>query len=391
VIKDWERAGKRRLTRAVGKVLRARGTGAEPPDLADLGSVLLIRQQNQLGDMLLSTPVFRAMRRRAPSARIDLVSAPINHVAVENNRHVDEVLLYDKKGLLRRPSEAKRFLDRLRDARYDLVLVMSTVAFSYTSTWLAALAGARCRAGRPGPGGSGADTARDVYHWVLPEPVPGRHQTGVNLDLVTPFGADDDDWSPEIFLTGIESDRGAAALGDALGGPGESGLRIVIHPGAGKLPNRWPAERFGAVAAALRAEGHRVAVVTGPSETGLFAGVDHGAGVTLPRLPALTAREVGGALAAADLAFVNDTGVLHLAASVGVPTVALFGPTDPGQWCPAAPGVRYLRAPRGVLAELPVESVRDAVTGLAAHLAGAGEVPSALEPAPTRTPGPELA
>lgn len=227
-----------------------------------------------------------------------------------------------------------------------------------------------------------------MFHWVLPEPVPGRHQTGVNLDLVTPFGADDEDWSPEIFLTAAEAAKGADALQQALGPGAAGGLRVLLHPGAGKAPNRWPPERFGEVAAALRAEGHRVAVATGPAETGLFAGVDHGAGTTLPRLPGLTARELGGAFAAADLAFVNDTGVLHLAASVGVPAVALFGPTDPNQWCPASPRVHYLRAPAGNLDHLPAEPVRAAVTGFAAHLAGSGRIPAVLEPAPVRSVGP---
>jgi ADP-heptose:LPS heptosyltransferase len=370
VIKEWERAGKRVLTRAVGQALRARGPAGAMPDLADLDAVLLVRQQNQLGDMLLSTPLFRAVRERAPRARIDLLVAPPNVDAVRNTARCDEVLCYDKKALFRPPLRAKRFLERLRDARYDLALVVSTVSFSYTSVWLAALAGARWRAGRPEPGGAGRETAERVFHWTLPEPVPGRHQSAVNLDLVAPFGATSTDLAPEIFLTGAERAAGERALTDAIGAPGD-GLRVLIHPGAGKLPNRWPAIRFGEVAAALRAEGHRVAVATGPSETGLFAGVDAGARTELPRLSQLPVREVGGAFAAADLALVNDTGVLHLAAAVGTPTLGLFGPTDPRQWCPASPAVRYLQAPGGALDNLATDTVRKEAVGLAAHL-GAG-------------------
>jgi ADP-heptose:LPS heptosyltransferase len=106
----------------------------------------------------------------------------------------------------------------------------------------------------------------------------------------------------------------------------------------------------------------------------------------------LSIRSIGGAFAAADLALVNDTGVLHLAAAVGTPTLALFGPTDPRQWCPAAEAVRYLAAPGGDLRQLPVETVREAAVGLASSLAGHGDPPDSLvqapRPAPAGAPSP---
>ncbi|MCA9751821.1 MAG: glycosyltransferase family 9 protein, partial [Gemmatimonadetes bacterium] len=307
----------------------------------------------QLGDMILATPFFRAVRARAPHARLDVVTAPMNHAPLLHSERITEAIPYDKKHLLRNPAAARRFLERLRDAHYDLALVSSTVAFSYTSVWLAAISGARRRAARPGPGGAGASTVRDAFHWALPVPIPERHQSAVNLDLATPFGASDDDWTPEIFLTSEERKRGADALERAIGNRTD-GLRILLHPGAGKRPNRWPAERFGELAAALRAEGHRVAVATGPSEIELFEGVDRGAEVDLPRLEPLPVRALAGAFAAADVALVNDTGVLHLASAVGTPTLAWFGPTDPRQWCPAAPRTGYFLAPGGELAALAV-------------------------------------
>lgn len=379
-LRTWERRGKGRLTRAASLALRARGEPGPLPDLASLERILLIRQQNQLGDMLLGTPVFRAVRSRAPRARIDLVSGPPNHDAVRGNAHLDRVFLYDKAAFLRSPVRARRFAAELRGARYDLVLVLSTVSFSVTSAWLAALSGARRRAGRPGPGGRGGEIARDVYHWVLPEPREGRHQTAVNLDLVRPFGAGTADGRPEIFLGEAERVTGRAAA-DAAFGPGEA-VRVLIHPGAGKKPNRWPAERFGEVAAALLARGHRVAACAGPREAGLLAAVDRGAGRPVPRLVPLGFRELAGAFRAADLLLANDTGVLHLGAAAGTSTLALFGPTDPAQWCPACPNVRFLRAPGGDLARLTVAVVREAAVAWAGALAGAGEIPPGTHAAP---------
>ena len=268
---------------------------------------------------------------------------------------------------------------------------MSTVAFSYTSAWLAALSGARRRAGRPGPGGAGVDTAEKVFHWVLPEPVDRRHQSGVNLDLVAAFGAPDDEWAPEIFLTPSELRAGEEALDQTLGVAGAGGPRVVIHPGAGKLPNRWPAERFGQVARALREQGCRVAIGTGPSEVDLFPRVNEGAGETLPELPPLPVRAVGASFRAADFALVNDTGVLHLAAAVGTRTLTLFGPTDPEQWCPAAPHVAYLHAPHGELDALPTEDVRAAACAWTEAIARGDHDFRPGTPAPTRRPHPGAA
>ncbi len=387
-LKRWEKKGKHQITKMLGRALRARGEAPELPDFSELESILLVRQQNQFGDMLLGSPVFRAVRQRALRARIDLVTGPANHECVRACAHLDEVMLYDKVAYLRNPKAAKRFTERLRGARYELVLVLSTVSFSYTSGWLAALSGARWRAGRPGPNGSGASTADDLFHWVLPEPVPERHQTGVNLDLVTPFGASDADWTPEIHLSPESERAGDHALFETLGTIG-NGLRIVMHPGAGKKPNRWPAERFGQVARTLEDAGHRVAITTGPSETGLFDEVDAGAGRELPRLPPLGLHALAGALKHADFLMANDTGVLHLGASAGVPILALFGPTDPAQWCPAAPRVWHLRGDEDDVANLSIDVVSEACGEIVSHLDG-GRVPVTPNEAPSPTAHPEV-
>lgn len=382
-LKRWERRGKQVLTRALGRALGGRREASPMPDLASLERILLVRQHNQLGDMILGSPLVRAVRARAKDARIDFVSGPFNHEAVRCSRHLDGVFRYDKERLLRRPLEARRFAARLQDAKYDLALVLGTVAFSHTSAWLAVVSGAARRAGRPGPGGKGEEVARDLFDWVLPAPADARHQTAVHLDLGTPFGAPDDDWHPEIDLDPADAAVGRAALAAALGLKGGS-LRIVLHPGAGKVPNRWPADRFGEVARALRAVGHRVAVCAGPAERSLPAAVDAGAGVALPHLPVLSVHALGAALAEADLAIVNDTGVLHLAAAAGTRVLALFGPTDPAIWCPASPRVWTMRAADGVLDSLAAQDVARAAVGLAAHVAGEGRVPKLVRAAPSR-------
>ncbi|MDP6803221.1 MAG: glycosyltransferase family 9 protein [Gemmatimonadota bacterium] len=379
VRKHMERRGKRLLSHALGRVL-GEGTataGESSPDLRCAASVLLIRQHNQLGDMLLSTPVFRAVRACAPNARIDLVAGPENLEAVRGNAHLDEVLLFDKAALRSSPRRALAFLRRLRSPAYEVAIVMNTVAFSVTAAWIAVLSGARQRVGRAGPGGLGADMASGLFHHVLPAPTPGRHQSDVNLDLVTPLGADGGDRRCEIFLTEQEAGKGRLSL-DAAIGPGRAGsARVVLHPGAGKIPNRWSAARFGEVASALVRDGHRVVLAAGPGEEHLLHEAEAAAEGALPRLPSMGIRELAGSMAEADLIVANDTGVLHFAAATRTSTLALFGPTDAAEWCPADVGVEVLAAPGADLDSLPVEAVRAAARRMATAAASSRPGPAA--------------
>ena len=124
---------------------------------------------------------------------------------------------------------------------------------------------------------------------------------------------------------------------------------VVVHPGAGAPAKVWPG--FGDLLARLRAEGHAVIVSAGPADAPAApAALDavRAADLPLERLAALIAR--AGAFVG------NDSGPTHLAAALGRPTVALFGPSDPAVWAPLGPGVRVVagdvEAPwRGVTVE----------------------------------------
>lgn len=110
--------------------------------------------------------------------------------------------------------------------------------------------------------------------------------------------------------------------------PAKTHWDVIIHPGSGGKSKNWPLDGFLAVAEILIAEGRKVAWVQGPAEEGL----------ELPpsstRLPAMSLVELSRHLAAARLYLGNDSGVTHLAAVIGCPTVAIFGPTDPRVWAP---------------------------------------------------------
>ena len=161
----------------------------------------------------------------------------------------------------------------------------------------------------------------------------------------------------------------AARVWDALDlGTQESRPVVALHPGSGGSAKRWPPERFAELAWRLIAGGYWVLLVEGPADMHVTAAVQAALG-TGKADEVRIARRLGiGALAALlrrCAAYVgNDSGVSHLAALAGMPTLALFGPSDPARWAPLGPQVRVVRGPEGDLAALETSVVWEALLGL---------------------------
>jgi ADP-heptose:LPS heptosyltransferase len=148
-------------------------------------------------------------------------------------------------------------------------------------------------------------------------------------------------WCRLLCECGIPADPGRLHL--SAPAAGRTDRYVVIHPGAASPARRWPAERFAAVARALRGRGDRVLVTGSSSERPLASRVARLAGLPDDDVVAGAtdlmglARLVGGAREVVS----GDTGVAHLAAALRAPSVALFGPTDPALWGPPAGGGRH--------------------------------------------------
>lgn len=124
-----------------------------------------------------------------------------------------------------------------------------------------------------------------------------------------------------------------------------SGPVVGFVPGSNAPARRWPVERFAAVARRLAGRGVGVVALGGPAERALTARV---AGEAAGALDAGGATDLGGLVALlslCDAVVTNDTGPMHLAASVGVPTVTLWGPSAPGEAAPPGPEHRRLAGP----------------------------------------------
>lgn len=362
-----ERWSKRILARLLAPLLGARGAAPETLDPERIERLLVIRQHNQMGDMLLAVPALRGIRKRFPAARITLISAPINVAVVRNNPYIDEVLTWSKERNRRDPLAPPRFVAGLRRRRFDLVIVLNTVSFSVTSMLLAAVSGARLRAGstdRP----FGSDLAARYYHIVLPLPDEARlermHESEHNLFPLAAIGVAESDLSSLLVPLAWEERCCREFIAAALPGPGRY---VVIHPGAGKAANIWPAERFAALCAEL---GRRHALATlavrGPVDGPCF---DRFLELCDPP-PQIVSRPsvgfLGALMRSAAVCVCNDTGVAHIAGAVGARCVEIFGPTEPRRWKPAAESVIAVRAADAKIESVTVNEVLERAEALLA-------------------------
>lgn len=132
----------------------------------------------------------------------------------------------------------------------------------------------------------------------------------------------------------------------------------LIHPGSGSPRKNWPIDRFRDLSRELRALGHRVAWIRGPAESDEAVPPPGVECLDRPLLPSLART-----LAEARLFIGNDSGISHLAAAVGAPTVALFGPTSSQVWSPDGPRVRVVCAASPAMEDLPLKAaLAEAVT-----------------------------
>jgi hypothetical protein len=134
---------------------------------------------------------------------------------------------------------------------------------------------------------------------------------------------------------------------------------VAVHPGSGSPRKTWPADRFAALLDTLAPRGPWL-LVQGPSDGEAAARLARRPGAVVAR--GLSPRTLGAVLARAGLFVGNDSGVSHLAAAWGAPTVALFGPTDPAVWGPVGPRTAVVRAPEGRMDALTVAETAAAIS-----------------------------
>jgi heptosyltransferase II len=279
--------------------------------LARAPDVLVVRF-SAIGDIILTTPLLRAIRTRHRGARVTVLTKEQYVPLLSHNPNVNEVL-----GIA--PGAGIRAIAaRIRGVRYTHMLDLHG---SLRSRALRRLAPGRWSsyAKRSLERAALITVKRDMYG---PEvPVPERYFEAAQDLEVEPDGG------PPDFFIGEEADESAAGRLAELG-LGKDRPIVAMAPGAAHATKRWPAEYWVDLGRRITPTGADVVLLGGPDDAALAGGIAQLAGSGVGSLAgALDLQETGAVIRRAEVLISGDTGVMHMATGVGTPVVALFGPT----------------------------------------------------------------
>jgi heptosyltransferase-2 len=289
---------------------------------ADGRARILVVQSGFLGDVVLTTPILAALRRRFPSAELTMVVTPVAAPLVAHHPALDTVLLDDKRGHGRGLRGFAALAGRLRAGRFTVALA----AHKSLRTALAlTLAGVPRRIGFAGVPGASLYTER------VPRPLE-RHDRDRILALLAPLGAalvTAGDRRPWVAL-----DADTRARADALLCQARSENRALagICPGSAWPTKRWPAHAYGELVRALEEGGYCCVLLGAPEERPITASVRAAAGGRgLDLAGATDVALLAAVLARMTVVVTNDSAPMHLASALAIPQVAIFCATVPEQ------------------------------------------------------------
>lgn len=294
---------------------------------------ILVLRGGAIGDFIVTIPALQALRDRWPDGHIELIGYP--HVAslAKHAGILNEVRSLNAARIARLFAEnaVPDDDDQAYYASFDIVI-------SFLHDPDAILAANLKRYG--------------VQVLITASPlVTSCHAVDHFNNALTSLAIYDPPTEPRLS---IAVDRSAAT--------GRMPVRwAAIHPGSGGAGKIWPVDRFIKIAERLRSTASIDTVfVTGDADTEYIPDLDRRLDA-YPRLHNVDLTQLAGRLAEAAIFVGNDAGISHLAAAVGVPTLALFGPTDPALWAPRGPAVHTIRADGGAMERLDVDTVWKAV------------------------------
>jgi lipopolysaccharide heptosyltransferase II len=293
----------------------------EPPQKA------LILKPCCISQVLLTTPMLAALSEAYPKCQFDWAVSSWARPAIVTNPRLSELIDTGKVGLTGQTrSDVETLIEKLKAAQYDTVFVPSRSTLLSYIAW---------QAGIPQRVGLNIN-GRGFAYTVPVSPNNGLvHQASRYLSLAKAVGIEHSA-RMEFYPTDRDRSMVTELLVDEIDWLGDLPL-VLLHPGGAENPvrpnqhKRWPVERFALLANHLaRKVGVQLLLVGADSDRALANSV---AGLSLASTPNLAGRLTLGQLGAlaemADLYIGNDAGSTHVAAAVGCPTLAIYGPSDP--------------------------------------------------------------
>ncbi len=300
---------------------------------------VLVRATNWVGDLVMSTPALAAIRKNFPEARISVLVKPPLQELLEGNPAVDEVIVYDRKDLYKGPAGVARMAKELRKKKFNRAILLQN---AFEAALIAFLANIPVRMGYS-TDGRGLLLSKSVK---VADETRGKHQVHYYLDLLASLGLKAEPSAPKLYVTKEELKEAGRLLME--NGIGNDEMVVGINPGAQYgVAKRWHPERFGGVADRLAHDYKaKVIIFGGPGDVAVAGSVEASMRARPLNLAGKTSmRGLMALIKKCRIFITNDTGPMHVAAALGVPTLAVFGSTDPVATGPFGPANRVVREP----------------------------------------------
>ncbi|MCU0406657.1 MAG: glycosyltransferase family 9 protein [Ignavibacteriaceae bacterium] len=304
--------------------------------------ILIVRQHNQLGDLLAGVSLFRALKETYPECHISLVVSPFNYPGVVKNKYLDKVFVFDKSKL-HNPLYIYRTFKFFRKD-YDLAIVPIVVSISFTSNLLARLSKAKIRIGAnslngvPNPSSFLFDRRVDI-DW---RKHPDSNVSERSLDIVRPFGINTDNYRSEISFDGADT-KAAKIFIDEFSDKNKK-LLVGLHVGAGKPNNRWSLDKYSALVKKIESSFPANFYLTGGwAEKEELNYLSKNCDINFGKFINEPIPHIAALISMSDLFISNDTGIMHVAGTTDTPQITIFGPTNPFNWAPIGFNKYFIR------------------------------------------------
>tara|TARA_B100000073_G_scaffold119150_3_gene96481 strand:+ start:2198 stop:3208 length:1011 start_codon:yes stop_codon:yes gene_type:complete len=286
---------------------------------------LLLIQLRRIGDVMMTTPAVRALRKAFPEASISFLTESPSDQVYKNNPHLDQLLLYPKNNSI---LDRLKFYRRIRSQNYDCVIDFQG---NPRTALLSRISGSGYRIGFDFKGRSWC------YHRAIGLPTDSKYSAQHKMNLLEPLGVESTDLELEMESS-AEDQAYAEKLLKSVGSQAGK-LQVSVSPVSRQPYKVWPAQHFAKLSDWLiESQGAQLYFLYGPGEEHFIESVkkemnnDPMPDVGIPDL--LQTRALLGKM---DIHLGNDNGLRHLAIAAGIPTLGIFGKPSAVSWTPPGP------------------------------------------------------
>lgn len=320
------------------------------PDNIEPGSILFIRI-DRVGDIIMSLPAIEAFRGIYPSAKISMMVKKENAPLLNCAPFIDSVIAYE--GFF-------RSISSIRKKRFDMVVDL-LMDYTLPTALLTYFSGSKVRVG--------FDIAsRGRLFDVAVKPDCREKNMAENIldlakaaaDVAGKRSAVMDPARPKLFVKDDDGELAGSLMSES--GVNREKFLVGIHPGAKFDSQRWGAEKFAELAGSLiERRGAGIVVLGGKSDGDVLRRMASAMKMRVPIVSDVPLDTLAALISRLDLLVCNNSGPLHMAAALGIPTVSTMGPTVEYLWRPIGDGHIVIRHPDASVGSITVDEMERAV------------------------------